>query len=199
MIDWTALATFALAAVTAVLAWQVREQIRAAGEADVARQREVHILAVEPLIVPEPEPGSTRAGSPVAGVRIEVPTRSPVLDLTVAIRGETRDPQRDSTSVSRGSLPTGATELVTLDILPFVDLANGRTWGTTVEVEVSYHGLLGQWVVEHYEWSLTRAMGGDMERLWRLYRLEIAPNVPGAAAIDQWFGERPPFHPEFLR
>ena len=61
-----------------------------------------------------------------------------------------------------------------------------------MEVVLTYYGMLGQWVVEHYEWLLNESRRGGPVNTWRLYRLEIEPRgVKGADSLDLRFGAPP--------
>lgn len=56
------------------------------------------------------------------------------------------------------------------------------------EVEVMYNGLLGQWVVETYEWRIRARIKDDRSvGWWQLRRLQVQTTVPGAASVDQRF------------
>ncbi len=209
MIDWTAVATFALAVVTAALAWQVAGQTRAAREADRARQRETHLLAVRPLLLHEPVIRAASPGLPIAEMTYEVHGDLPVLDHTITLRGQAQDGSPMSYSGPPHSLPAGAGATVRLELGSFLDLQTLFSWNASAfEVVSTYKGLLGQWVVEHYEWDyngrrreeqtvqVLREHGRTVEPspTWRLYRLEIEPRgVAGAASIDLRFGEPPKY------
>jgi len=148
-------------------------------------------MAIRPLLVSEPSIESLPNGLPCAKVRSKA-GEYPVLNLTVAIRGAGNDGKPTGSSTDRGSIPPGTDDTATVEITPVIDLSTGRTWGPGLEVVLTYHGLLGQWVVERYEWNYNGR--GPHTKAWRLYRLEIAPlGVAGAASLDQRFGGPPLF------
>lgn len=193
MLDWTAIATLALGAATVWLGIQARNQVLATKAADQAQQRAVHILAVRPLLIPEPTIEPLPTGLPYAKVRVTTPAEFPILNLNVTVRGQRQD-GADSVSVDRGSLAPESVNVATMELAGFTDLSTSRTWGPGLEVVLTYRGLLDQWVVEHYEWLLNEFRAGEPIQTWRLYRLEIAPEgVLGAKSLDRSFGAPPAY------
>jgi len=196
MIDWTAIAALAtvfLGAATLYLGMQARRQSDASQDADRARQREAHILAVRPLLVREPSLSASPAGASLATVKTVVGGEFPVLNLNVTIRGRGQAGDDVAVSADRGSLAPGIEDHAILELLRFADMSTTRTWGPGLEVVLTYHGLLGQWVVEHYEWLLNARREGR-PRAWRLYRFEVEPRgVPGASSLDLRFGAPPAY------
>lgn len=187
--DWVAIATFALALATVWLGFQAKWARDAAAAADTARQREAHILSVRPLLVADPGVRSGTNGVLYAKIRA-MTGDAPVLNLNVTIRGEVQSGEGVSASTDRGSLPPDTEDTATVELSQMLDLSGKRTWGPALEVVITYHGLLGQWVVEHYEWRFNER--APHTKTWRLYRLEIEPRgVTGAPSIDQTFGAPP--------
>ncbi|MHB8399938.1 MAG: hypothetical protein ACYDCI_13575 [Candidatus Limnocylindrales bacterium] len=184
--------TAALVAVTLYYAIQnhsmaeaMKAQLEQARLGEVARERETWILATRPLLLAEPELGYLGAGAPTGFVTVAI-GEYPALGLTLILRGEGR-PDPYSAIVEVGSLAPGTSERAALNLMPFLDLSTGRLWVPGLELVVTCSGLLGQWVVEHYEWNYDDR--ATIARPWRLHRLEIEPRgVPGAASLDLRFG-----------
>jgi hypothetical protein len=188
--------TLALVAVTgfyAIQNWRMAElmqaQLTAARDADRARQSEVQIRNTDPLLLEAPILGRDRVAAMVA-----VRSRStPLLKVTVTLRARMQVPDSNSTDGRSATIqdlgsfpPNTSREAARFTIGPYLTDGQSRAYEQTWQIEVSYHGLFGQWVVETYEWGILDALA-DRPALWGLRRLQIQPNVEGAKALDQWF------------
>ena len=90
-----------------------------------------------------------------------------------------------------GSVIPGSAETrfeVEVDVLLAWD-PGVRPFGEYWEMVVQYWGVLGQRVVEHYEFLPQRWLDGEVAIVTRLYRLEVIPSVAGADPVDYPFGE----------
>jgi len=193
------IATIYYALQTLDMSASMRTQVAEASRADLARQREAQILAVEPLLIPMP---LVYVSERLATVAIHVGER-PVLNLTVTLRAMMAAPDPDSTD-GRGSDSGGlgsyapashVTARIPLDL--FLEPARPTSpprptpYEDIWQVELTYHGLLGQWVVETYVWRIRdnlREGGGEPHPTWwHLQRLQIQPSLSGAASLDLTF------------
>lgn len=193
-VDWTAWMTLVVACVTAGLALEVRGQTSASSLAERARQREVHLLAVQPLLFAEPE---ITGRPPTARFETLHSGTQPILNLTITLRGRAEDGSDMSQSGPPTSIAPGDYAVANLELGRFLAPDTGFPWnGSAFEVIATYTGLLGQWVVEHYEWDYNAraTRPADDPHVWRLYRFEIEPRgVSGASSIDLRFGVPPKY------
>jgi hypothetical protein len=198
-----AVGTLVLAGAT-ILLW--REAIaaqRLARKAETARQREIQIVAVQPLLLAQPSVGWLADGSPAAIVHGVIPDGGPALGLSLVLR---RDTLPDfAPAVDLGSYAPGQELTATIPLADFYKrgtYADDPMWkvaGDPHELIAQYYGLMGQRVVEHYEWWLTAVEDPTLQHdrllYWRLARLEIVPSVAGADGLDLHFGPMLPSGP----
>jgi hypothetical protein len=172
-LDWVALATFALAIVTAWLGWQARSQIALSREVESHRQAETRILEADPLDV-ELIDWDTRnaAAQPMLRIRVTAVGDKPVTAITGTIRSDERD---ESESQGVGSLAPGKPEMFTFRFVPF-DLLDH------CQIVIESHGLLGQRVIQTYHVRPDRMRDGAPGKPLYLERQEIVPNVDGATS-----------------
>jgi hypothetical protein len=175
------------------MADSLRAQIVETRAADASRQRDVQILDVDPFLAPEPQLAADRSS-----MRITLgPRRRPALHVGVTLRAMRETPEagssdgRGAVSGGLGSHPPGADMSIRLplagflragptDVVPFEDV-----W----EVNVTHNGMLGQWVVETYEWRIRDLLASHARSVWQLRRLVIQPAVPGARSLELPFGD----------
>jgi hypothetical protein len=192
--------TIALIVVTAYYAYRNR-LMSAAMEmqaengrlADIARQREVHVLNVQPFL--EPKLG-------LFGQRVHVsllPVKMPMLHLAVTLRAmasareATSVDGRSSQTQSLRSIPPGyEPPTAKIEAANYLDSSGPALapYEDTWEIEITYSGLLGQWVVETYEWRIREQIATEGRGApWQLRRLQVVTNVAGAASVDLRFGD----------
>lgn len=165
--------TIALVAVTVFYAIQnqalERQTTRQADTAEREQRRALEVLDVQPLLAPAPR---TYAGRREAKWEIQIKDR-PVLNLHVNLRamGEAPDPGstdgRSAESGGLGSYQPGSTVNATIPLGRF--LGPGQGWHPFEDVwqtQLTYHGMLGQWVVETYDWRIAEQIRDDRSRSW---------------------------------
>jgi hypothetical protein len=168
MIEWTAVATLILAAVTLVLGWQAKRQVDLSSEIERHRQSETHILEADPLSVDLVDYHTLDAdGHKLLRVRLTAVGDKPVAGITATIRS---DEIKSSASVGFGFVPPHENPVLTLPFEPF-DLTDH------CQVVVESHGLLGQRVIQTYRIRTDRIRGPNTGVPWYLERQEIIPNV----------------------
>jgi hypothetical protein len=188
--EWVAVATFALAAATVWLALEARQARNAAKKAEDARQGSAEVGAI-PLIL-MPEPSVTQEGTEhFVRFNLHTPQTGPMLSVKISFGRDGMEPA----VLNAGTFPPDRNpETRPLPIPGFLD--PGPPLAAPMdphEVIVDYRGLLGQRIVEHYEWRLRSVLDASLPpdpTRWRLARLEIIPTV--GSGVDLTFDERTP-------
>ena len=192
-IDWTAIATFALAGVTLVLAiatvWlglQAKAEIGLTRQSEIARRSEVHIVDADPLTAAFADLVLDGLNQP-AFLKIQVgnPGDKPSVGITATLRSDQSDV---SFSPAKDLLTPGDAYTFTYPIGalfhykdPNAGIVGGVEGVTELQIVVESHGLLGQRVLQTFRYMPER-MFNPNERAFYLERLEIAPNVEGGTS-----------------
>lgn len=171
-----------------------RSQIDQSRDAEIAREREVQILGIRPVLMGPPNVGMSSATSQrIAFFNIEAKGDHPLLDVTVTLRGMSTGGDWSETKGS-GSISPGSKYDVGIAVDPLLTPGpvNLSPINSRAFADLRYRGMLGQVVIETYEWRLDRWIAGVDEPIWRLQQLRIEPTVPGGVAVDQTFDEHLP-------
>ena len=161
-------------------------QIEQARRAEIARSREVEILAVQPPIANSAPQAikatdGPNAGFMVARIACSAPGSGPALSVRAAISRADLAPD----PVEVGSFAPSKSFVAELPIKAFYDVGSpDKTSGEPHDVRLEWQGLLGQRVVEHYLWFIDPAKAGS-QPLWAMRRLEIVPATVGAEPINR--------------
>jgi hypothetical protein len=168
-----------------------KEETKALQAAERNRERETQLLAIKPQLIATAPKRSTgtgsQAGRAVAVVSGKTSDLGPALDLRVTLH-------RDGihATVELGSRSAGDPFEAEIPLDKFVTSEmGGPTSGDPHEVIVEWRGLLGQSVVETYEWFTDQTRAGS-RLTWRLRRLTIAPSLPDAQPLELEFSEPAP-------
>jgi hypothetical protein len=193
-IDWVAVATFALAVFTAVLALQVKAQVDLSRRSEAERRAEVHILQADPLDAVfgglEHDPA---AQQPILLVDLKsfVGRDRPSLAVTGTIRS---DDSPTSQSVSIGIVVPGGQYHLRFRLEPFARYREPSSHlgleaaVNHLAVAIESRGLFGQRVIQTYRYRIDRVIA-DTYPQWYMERQEIVPNVAGAtSAIVEFTG-----------
>ncbi len=173
------------------MAGTMREQHADFRASEIQRQRAVEIFDVHPLLaqIPKLNPGRREAKW-----EIHVGDR-PVLNLTAILRAMAAEPDpnavdgRTADVGGLGSYGPGSPVIATLTLDRFLGPGGGwKPFEPVWELELTYHGILGQWVIETYEWQIQAIIDDDRSRTrWQLRRLQIQPTTPAAESVDLRF------------
>jgi len=188
VIDWTAIATFGLGCATLWLGWQASRQVgeaRAlvaeAREAELHRRADLHIVEADPIRARATSYNINREAE-TATVQIQIDSigSRPVFKITATMgwdRSAYTEPQR------KDFLPPGDHDTFEYRLEPFISFLGDQTKALAEpELTVESYGLLGQRVVQSYTLNLDVVVEGRNMVAMEQTRIEIVPNVPGAAS-----------------
>jgi hypothetical protein len=191
--------TIGLVAVTAFYALQnlsmaesMRTQTEQFRAADAARQREAQILDIQPFLADKP---IVDFGAPSRMAWPLLARDRPVLHLTATLRAMAESPDPGSvdgrSSISRGlgSHPPQGKARAYYELDRFLRPGTHIPFEDTWEMELTYRGILDQWVVETYRWRVSEDFKASKQHWWHLSRLQIQTSVAGAPAMNQAFEE----------
>lgn len=190
-IDWVALATFAvagatlvLAAVTFLLARQATAEVALTRASEVARRAEVHIIDADPLSA------ALRGVRPIGGaewhmgIRVTAIGDKPVGGITATLRS---DESAYALSPVHALLAPGEEhdfDYVVDPSIAYDDRSERRGAHSAVdhlELVLESHGLLGQRVMQAFRIDLEKAIHSTGPNFY-MSRIEIVPNVVGGTS-----------------